>query len=426
MTVESDKSHISWRAKALVWILRICIGAVFVISGFAKADDIYGFIFKIEEYLDVWNLSYPRSLIFVGATTLSVMEFLLGLMLMLGCYRRTVVWLLLLMMVAMTPLTAYIYFVDPVPDCGCFGDFIVLSNGATFLKNILITIGLVYLLLKNRMVDGLFGAYIQWLVTAISTAYILTIGMIGYFMQPLIDFRSFPVGSTLLTEENDSEESDFEFIYEKNGEKKAFSVTELPDSSWTFVERKQIGQVAKDKTELVIFNEGENITSEVLASQGDQLLILIPEYSRADVSNTYLLNLLDNYIKSQGGSMMTLVTADAQDIEEWKDLSMADYPVYYAEPTTLKEMARGIMPAVYLKDGRIVWKRTLPSIDSDKFEQAEDTPGLMDSLAFDGPRYAKYLTFALFVILMMIFMLDRSGRLLAWSIKIRKKAQSLK
>ncbi|MDE5745245.1 MAG: DoxX family protein [Paramuribaculum sp.] len=415
----------SLRTRIIVWSLRIIVGAVFIISGFAKADDIYGFIFKIEEYLDVWGISQPRSLVLVGAMALSMAEFVFGCMLLLGCYRRVIIWLMTLIMSGMLPLTVYLFITDPVPDCGCFGDFLILSNGATFLKNILITVALIYLIIYNKRVSGLFGAYIQWFVATMCATYIFIIGMIGYFLQPLVDFRSFPVGEFLIARETDTD-TEFEFIYEKEGEKKTFSMDNLPDSSWTFIERKPVGEIVADKTELIVLEDGEDVTEEVIASEGDQLLILIPDYSRADVSNTYLLNLLDNYMKSQEGSMMTLVAADSGKIEEWKDLSMADYPVYYAESTTLKEMARGIMPAVFLRDGKIMWKRTTVSIDSDLFENAEETPGLMDSLAFDGLEAALYLTLALIAILQVIFFLDRSGRFLAWSIKIRKKTQSLK
>ncbi len=426
MATETGQQPVAGYAKAIVWLLRVIVGAVFVISGFAKADDLYGFIFKIEEYLEVWGMPEPRSLVLVGAMALSMAEFLLGCMLLLGCYRRAVVWLLLLMMAGMLPLTPYIYFTDPVPDCGCFGDLLILSNGATFFKNILLTAALIYLIKYNNKVEGLFGAYIQWLVATVCAAYILIIGMAGYFLQPLIDFRSFPVGADLVAEEDNGDEGEFEFIYEKNGETKSFGVDELPDSTWTFVDRKQIGGKQHDKTELVVLEDGENVTEDVISTSGDQLVILIPDYSRADVSNTYLFNLLDNYMKAQGGSMMTLVAADADKIEEWKDLSMADYPVYYAEPTTLKELARGIMPVVFLRDGKIIWKRTSLSINPDIFENAEDKPGLLDELAFDGPGTARNLTAALLALLAILFMLDRSGRLLAWSIKIRKKAQSLK
>ncbi|MCI9607075.1 MAG: DoxX family protein [Muribaculaceae bacterium] len=411
---------------ALVWILRVVIGAVFIISGFAKADDLYGFIFKVEEYLQVWGWSQPRSLVIIGTMGLSGIEFVLGCMLLLGCYKRTSVWLMLAMMAFMLPLTAYIYIADPVPDCGCFGDFIVLSNGATFLKNIFITAALVYLAVCNKKVPGLFGPYIQWLVITVCSLYIIIIGVYGYVLQPLVDFRSFAVGTSLVADDAEEEDAEFEFIYEKEGIRKTFSQDNLPDSSWTFVDRRQLNAQPTSKTEFAILDNNENITEEVIATEGEQLLILIPDYDRADVSNTYVLNLLADYVRSQGGSIVSLIAADKNRIEEWKDLSMADYPVYYAEPTLLKELARGIMPAVYLRDGTIVWKRTTTSIDPDILEKAAGTPGVLDTLALDGYSTLRNLTATLVIILAVLFLLDRSGRLLKWSIMLRKKAEKLK
>lgn len=77
MNKEDKKTHPP-RLIAGVWIARLIIGGVFVVSGFAKADDLYGFIYKIEEYLEVWGWIQPRSLVLVGAMALSAMEFLLG------------------------------------------------------------------------------------------------------------------------------------------------------------------------------------------------------------------------------------------------------------------------------------------------------------------------------------------------------------
>ena len=151
----------------------------------------------------------------LAAFALGSFEFVWGCLLALGCYRRVAVWLLLLMMAFMLPLTLYIVVADPVADCGCFGDFLIISNTATFLKNVVITLFLLYLAVFNSRVDGLFFPYVQWVVGGLVTLYIVIISMIGFNVQPLIDFRRFGPEVSLIPVDNDSEDdSDFEVNYE--------------------------------------------------------------------------------------------------------------------------------------------------------------------------------------------------------------------
>lgn len=411
----------------IVWILRLAIGATFILSGVAKTIDPWGFIFKIEEYLHLWDMMQPRSLVLMGAVALSGAEFVLGVLLATGCYKRVTVWLMLAIMAGMLPLTLYIYISDPVADCGCFGDFLIISNGATFFKNLLITASLIYLAAYNKYVRGLFGAYIQWLVVFISSAYVIIVAFVGYNVQPLIDFRSFPVGRSLAADMDDEmPEAQFEFIYEKDGRQEVFGQDALPDSTWTFVDRRTVGNGATDSdlTDFTVLDGDEDISSEIILPEGYQILALIPEYDRADVSYTYLLNELQSSVERLGGSMTALISGSHDDIEEWEDLSMAEYPIYTAEGTMLKEMARGTMALVGLHDGVIQWKRTAGSVDADLVDElvGKNTPEadveLFESMDFDGSTLMRNLTLALISILAMLFLLDRSGRLLSWKHKI--------
>lgn len=98
---ETSSSPQSVYAKVLpviVWILRLSLGGVFVLSGITKGIDLWGFIYKIEEYFSVWGIEQPRSLVVMAALGISCSEFTLGLMLMIGCYRRFSAWALLVVM----------------------------------------------------------------------------------------------------------------------------------------------------------------------------------------------------------------------------------------------------------------------------------------------------------------------------------------
>lgn len=401
----------------LVWTLRIIVGVTFIMSGFVKSVDLWGFTFKIEEYFLAWNLEMPFSLYVMSAMAISVSEFMLGSMLLIGSYRRSVPWLLMAMMVVMLPLTLYIYIADPVADCGCFGDFLVISNGTTFIKNLFLTAAIVCLIIYNKDVRGLYRPYLQWIPAVACAVYVIAVGLYGYNVQPLLDFRSFPVG-TDLTEENsgNGEDVEFEFVYEKNGQKKVFSDEELPDSTWTFVDRKLVSGSIDNRTELTIYDGGADVTYDVISDDGPQMLIVVPDRRRVNISYTYSINELQYCMDSIGGSLIEIAAMPEEEIARWRDLSMATYPIYQAEPTVLKELARGVAAAVYLEDGKIIWKRSLPSIDVDRIRGAKDSQALLENIGSSDARLLSYATLILLGFLALVLLIENipiMGRLIS-------------
>lgn len=356
--------------KAAVVALRIIIGAVFIYSGFVKAIDPWGFLFKISDYLAVWQTEIPRSIILVGAIALSAYEFLFGLLLLLGCFKRWAPIMLSASMAVMLPLTLYVWIANPVDDCGCFGDALKLSNAATFFKNVVITIGLIYLIKNNASLKkGVFCPSVQWIVCCISLLYVTLIALLGYNVQPLIDYRPYPVGTNLyatLTDTPDNE-PDLTFIYEKDGRREEFGIDNLPDSTWTFVERIEPATTPDDAGFSIYDEDGEEMyPDEVISEDGEQLILVLPEPARADISYTYAINEFESAITAQGGSMICLTASGKRGIDIWKDLSMAEYPCYTVDDTSLKALVRGTPSLVYLRDGIIGWKRTVSSFDFDK------------------------------------------------------------
>ena len=100
---------------ALVVLVRVLVGATFILSGVVKLIDPVGTMYKIEDYLQVFNLTMFNSWSFVMAVFLSVVEFILGVNALLGSYLRTTPTLLLIFMVIMTPLTLFLAIANPIP-----------------------------------------------------------------------------------------------------------------------------------------------------------------------------------------------------------------------------------------------------------------------------------------------------------------------
>lgn len=430
MPTERNKSAVSrLYHPSLVWLLRVAVGATFVLSGFVKSVDPWGSVIKIGEYLAVWGWDIPSALVTFAAFMLGGIEFVFGALLLLGCYRRVSVWILTAMMCFMLPLTFYIMLVNPVSDCGCFGDFIIISNTATFAKNLFLTLFLVYLIKFNARVSGLFIAYVQWIVGGVLSFYILAVAFYSYNVQPMIDFRRFAPETRLiqsdeeLDEDADDEEPVFEYIYERDGEQQTFLIDNLPDSTWTFVDRRLIGGSTEVKDGFTIIEDGEDIAPDVIEQDGEQFIVTIPNIKNVDLSYTYLINELNEFITSRGGSLIALVNSDERGIEWWEDISMASYPIYNAEPNLIKELARGNAALVYLKDGVVQWKRTLSSISYTFVTETPDDE-LIDALAPEPLFVLESFSAIAGMILLVIFIFDRSGKLVAWLIRRRKKRKA--
>ena len=123
--------------KVIVNIARIVLAVTLIFSGFVKAVDPMGTQYKIDDYLTALHLSeyFPSIMSLALSVLLSALEFLLGICLLLAIRRRSASVLTLILMLVMTPLTLWLALTNPISDCGCFGDAIVLTNWQTFGKN---------------------------------------------------------------------------------------------------------------------------------------------------------------------------------------------------------------------------------------------------------------------------------------------------
>lgn len=313
------------------WLLRVICGGLFIFSGFVKAIDPWGTLFKIEDYLAAFGLPLPYALIRLGVFALCAVEFVVGCFLTIGCFRKSCPIFAGLIMVFMLPLTLWIAIENPVADCGCFGDALHISNWMTFWKNVVLSAGIIWLIRYNLSCLCLITPAFQWLAVVASGVFIVIIELIGFFYQPLIDFRDYPVGSSLFASVEAEDEHGIDVFDIDSGEDK----------------------------------------NEEASSEGKELVVMIPKVSMVSPATTWKLNSLDEWARENDVKMIGIVSGSQEEIEQWEDLSMADYPIYLADDTAIKEVVRGNPGIVYLDNGKIVWKSTLAAINIDDFLSPE-------------------------------------------------------
>lgn len=426
--------------RAVTWLFRAGVGATFIFSGFVKAIDPWGTFYKFQDYSGAFGMNVPDNVLLTAVFLLCIYEFVIGVFIAAGCFRRSAPIGTAALMVIMLPLTLWIAIKDPVADCGCFGEALVISNWATFWKNVVLCATIAWLIKYNRSCRCLIRPYIQWIAFTFSAIFILLIGLAGYIYQPLLDFRPFPIGTDIAEaatdkvdpneepgegasedEEDEDSEDNMIFIYaDSNGVEKSFTLDdELPEESdgWRFVRRESkssdenqgfnaaASSEKSDSEGLHVWSEDGNdeVTADVIRSKGKQILLLMPDIGKVSIASTWQINMLQTMAEEQGADMIAIVAGSNEEIERWKDLSLAAYPVFKAEDTQIKMLVRGNPALVYLKDGKIVWKSTLRALDT---EALDDERGLggnasFETMARDNRRILTDIT-GIYVLLMLL------------------------
>lgn len=407
---------------AAVWACRIIIGLAFIVSGWAKSIDPWGFLYKIGEYFAAWGWEVPREMSLTAAVGLSCVEFCTGILIATGSMKRVAVWVAAAMMAFMLPLTAYIAVANPVPDCGCFGDFIILSNTATFVKNLFLAAGIVFLILKNTKVAGLYPAPIQWLEITVALAYPLFLAFVGYQVQPVLDFRPYRAGTlfpTLAAQiETNLSYGDAvpEYLYEKDGERRTFTLDDIPDSTWTFVEAVE-GSFDDEGDPAaggfaVYDSDGNDVADGLVGTKGRYLVLVVTDPGNQYLSRAHYINELYRYASAHGTEMFALVGASGSAFERWTDLIRPAFPAYSVEDTSLKELVRGDAGVVYVADGVVVWKQTLSSMD-DAVPESRGRNNVLDLIEpVDSGRFHLGVTGFFLLSMLVIYLLGLSPKIL--------------
>ena len=152
---------------AALTICRLLVGALFIFSSFTKGVDPLGTKYKMLDYLAVYGMTWLNNAALGLAMLMILAEFIVGICLITKIYPRLAVLGATLLMLFFTFTTLFDALYDLVPDCGCFGTAIKMTNWQTFYKNLVIDAVLVPLVLCNKRLKNDLSKPIQFLLATV-------------------------------------------------------------------------------------------------------------------------------------------------------------------------------------------------------------------------------------------------------------------
>jgi uncharacterized membrane protein YphA (DoxX/SURF4 family) len=359
--------------KTVRTLFRILVGLVFIFSGFVKGVDPLGTVYRMNDYFIAFGITWAIPLSLVLTIFLITLEFVIGISLLFNLYIKGIAWLLLPLMTYFTVLTLFDALYNLVPDCGCFGDAIKLTNLQTFLKNLLLMGFVVPIFMWRKNFRPLIPAWSQLLVIFFFAVGFLGMSVNAYRHLPLIDFMAWKEGNRVNNLSSAPVRFYVRYKNTRTSEEKEYLAPNYPwndsvwMSQWVFVSQRAADEGPVSTMSLRIEDEtGADVTSSVLDIPDFHFIVVAYDLAKTDSAGFRKMDVLYRVSEEDGFSFIALTSSLPEEVKAFREKHIVDLPFYYADDVVLKTMVRSNPGLILMNNGVVVHKwawRDLPTYD---------------------------------------------------------------
>lgn len=352
------------------------VGLLFIVSGLIKANDPMGFGYKLQEYFDVFHISFLSDFATGMAMLLCIIEIVLGALLLCGFWKKQVTSALLLTIIFFTFLTFVSAVFKVVTSCGCFGDAIPLTPWQSFGKDLVLLVMIVYLYRERARITAIttsrtLRTAVLVLVTILSLAFTLY----TYYALPIVDFLPYKVGNNVpelmklpLGQQGDEYEMLYQLKNKATGETKSMTDKVYmksgiwEDENWEIIgdpERRLVkkGYDIKIKDLNISDASGTDYTKELIENPYYNLVVVAYDLRKTDTAAFGQINALALKAADEFNVRTVLLTSNAaQDAQSFSERQKLFIEVFYADAVPLKSMVRSSPGLLLFENGVVVAK----------------------------------------------------------------------
>jgi len=341
---------------------RILIGLLFIYSGFVKGVDPIGTEYRIVDYFIAYGMEWAFPFALPLSVIMIASEFVLGVLLIVNIRIRSTLWLVLLMMVLFTATTLNDAINNPVPDCGCFGDAIILTNWQTFYKNLTINALLLVVFLSQKRILPLLGKKTELVLAFAFIIMFVWFEIFNIRHLPVIDFRDWKEGNKMsldnplplkyyLTYKNSSTDEEKEYLspdYPYNDS--------VWMSQWEFVSQRVVDPNPPMHDLSIQDEDGNDFTSQIIENPEFQFVLVAYDIQKANWEKMDEIKTFSETCYQNEISFIVITSSLPEEVEQFKKETGWEIDFYYADDITQMAMIRSNPGLILLKESIVLRK----------------------------------------------------------------------
>lgn len=320
-------------------------------------------MYKIEDYLIAYDMNWALPLALMMSITLCAFEFALGFALLLNLKPTFTRWMATAIMSFFTVVTLFDALYNPVPDCGCFGDAIKLTNWETFYKNLVLMVFILGLILTRKHEKPDLKPCTQWFLLLFGFLGFSAFSLYSYRHLPVIDFLNWKTGKDMYPSTN--QQAKYYVTYRNNtsGETKEYESNNYPFndsvwmSQWSFVEQRIDDPNAALRHDLQIVDaSGDDVTDQYIHNHDYQFIITLYHPDGFTPKVAARLNPIIAKLYENGSTPVILTAALPNEMEQLAAVTNHQAELLNADDIVLKTMVRANPGVMLMKDGIVLAK----------------------------------------------------------------------
>ena len=322
-----------------------------------KGVDPLGTKYKMLDYLSVYGMTWLNDFALALAMLMILAEFIVGICLVTNIFPRSAVLGATLLMLFFTTTTLFDALYDLVPDCGCFGTAIKMSNWQTFYKNLVIDAVLLPLILNNKQLENSLKWPVQFIIGCVYALAFLAFEIYNYRHLPVVDFMNWKVGKQMNAEPVEESRIYLTYRNKTTGETQEYLSPDYPwndsvwMSQWEFVDQRlegggnYLGFSALDE-------DGNDVTENILTTE-NLLMFTSNDLSKVTEKEWAKIKEITEVAEEHGFTVVWAVANPPEYVEQLREKYDFLYEVYYGDELEIKTIVRFNPGLIWLDNGLV-------------------------------------------------------------------------